>query len=114
VAASDIGRLLEEPIVTSPAISLPPEGARLQEPIVASSAVTPSPARVHPQELIITSSAVVAPSLGQVCFVTESFQSSFPCVSCAALVLYLLSGSEPLGVTFIRPCIRPLGHTRNQ
>jgi hypothetical protein len=48
VAASNIGPSLEEPIVTSSAISLPQEGARLQEPIVSSSAVTPSPARVHP------------------------------------------------------------------
>jgi hypothetical protein len=48
VAASDIDPSLEEPIVTSSAISLPPEGACLQEPIVASSAVTPSPERVCP------------------------------------------------------------------
>jgi hypothetical protein len=114
VAASNIGPSLEEPIITLSAISLTPEGARLQEPIVASSAVTPSPARACPQELIITSSAVIAPSPRQVCFVTKSFASSFPCVSCAALDLCLLSGSEPLGVTFIRLCVRRLGHTRNQ
>jgi hypothetical protein len=64
VAASDVGPFLEEPIITSSAINLPPEGARLQEPIVASSAVTPSPERVRPQEPIITSSAVIAPSPG--------------------------------------------------
>jgi hypothetical protein len=51
VAALDIGPSLEEPIVTSSAISLPPEGARLQEPIVASSAVAPSPARMCPTGL---------------------------------------------------------------
>jgi hypothetical protein len=113
VAASDVGPSLEEPIVTSSAISLPPGGACLQELIVASSAVTPSPERVHPQEPIITSSAVIAPSPGQVCFVTDSFASSFPYVSCATLVLCLLSGFETHGVTFIRPCIRRLGHTRN-
>jgi hypothetical protein len=48
IAASDVGPSLEEPIITSSAISLPPEGAHLQEPIVASSVVTPSPERVHP------------------------------------------------------------------
>jgi hypothetical protein len=37
VATLDVGLSLEEPIVTSSAISLPPEGVRLQEPIVASS-----------------------------------------------------------------------------
>jgi hypothetical protein len=114
IAASDVGPSLEEPIVTSSAISLPPKGARLQEPIVASSAVTPFPERVHPQEPIITSSSVITPPPGQVCFVTESFASSFPYVSYAALVLCLLSRSEPFGVTFIRPCICRLGHTRNQ
>jgi hypothetical protein len=111
VAASDIGPSLEEPIVTSSAISLPPDGARLQEPIVASSAVTPPPERVRPQEPTITSSAVIAPPPEQVCFITESFASPFPC---AALILYLLSGSEPLRVTFIRSYIRWLGHIRSQ
>jgi hypothetical protein len=69
---------LEEPIITSSAISLPPEGAHLQELIIASSTVTPSLERVRPQEPIITSSVVIAPSPGQVCFVTESFASFFP------------------------------------
>jgi hypothetical protein len=101
VATSDIGPSLEEPIITSSAISLPPEGARPQELIVASSAVTPSPARVCPQEPIIISLVVIAPSLGY----TKSFASSFPYVSCATLVLCLPSGSEPLRVTFIRPCV---------
>jgi hypothetical protein len=64
IATSDVGPSLEEPIVTSSAISLPPEGARLQEPIVTSSAVTPSPERVHPQEPIIASSAVITPPPG--------------------------------------------------
>jgi hypothetical protein len=89
---------LEEPIVTSSAISHPPEGACLQEPIVASSVVTPPPERVRPQEPIITSLAIIAPPPEQVCFITESFTSSFPY---AALILFLLSGSEPLGFTFI-------------
>jgi hypothetical protein len=48
VATSDVGPSLQEPIVTSSAISPPPERARLQEPIVASSAVTPPPERVRP------------------------------------------------------------------
>jgi hypothetical protein len=34
-------------------------------------------------------------------------------LSLAILILYLLSGSEPLEVTFIRPCIHRLGHTRS-
>jgi hypothetical protein len=101
IATSDVGPSLVELIVTSSVISLPPEGARLQEPIVASSTVTPSPEMVHPQEPIIASSTVITPPRGQVCFVTESFASSFPCVSRAALVLCLLSGSEHVGVTFI-------------
>jgi hypothetical protein len=29
------------------------------------------------------------------------------------LIFCLLSGSEPLGVALIRPCIRQLGHTRS-
>jgi hypothetical protein len=114
IATSDVGPSLKEPIVTSSALNLPPGGACLQELIVASSAVTPPPKRVRPQEPIIASLAVIAPSPGQVCFVTESFASSFPCVSCAALVLCPFSGSEPLGVTFIQPCIHRLGHPRNQ
>jgi hypothetical protein len=64
IAASNVGPSLEEPIITSSAISLPSEGARLQEPIIASSAITPSPERVHPQEPIITALAVIAPSPG--------------------------------------------------
>jgi hypothetical protein len=48
---------------------------------------------MHPQEPIIASSTIIAPSPEQVCFILESFASSFPC---AALKLCLLSGSEPL------------------
>jgi hypothetical protein len=48
VAISDVGPSLEEPIITSSALSLPPGGARLQELIVASSTVTPPPERVRP------------------------------------------------------------------
>jgi hypothetical protein len=114
VAASDVGPSLEEKIVTSSALNLPPGGACLQELIVASSAVTPPPESVRPQEPIIASSAVIAPSPGQVCFIIESFASSFPYVSYAALDLCPFSGSEPLEVTFIRPCIRRLDHTGNQ
>jgi hypothetical protein len=111
VAVLDVGHSLQELIVTSSAISPSPERARLQEPIVASSAVTPPPERMRPQEPIITSSAIIAPPPEQVCFITESFASSFPC---AALILCLLSGFEPLRVTFIRSCIRQLSHTRSQ
>jgi hypothetical protein len=111
VAASNVGHSLQEPIVTSSATSPSPERARLQDPIVASSAVTPPPERVRPQEPIITSSAVIAPPPEQVCFIIESFASSFPY---AALILCLLSRIEPLGVTFIRSCIRRLSHIRSQ
>jgi hypothetical protein len=111
VAVSDVGPSLQEPIITSSTISHPPEGACLQEPIVASSAITPPLERVRPQEPIVTSSAVIASPPEQVCFITESFTSSFPC---AVLILCLLSGFEPLRVTFIRPCICRLGHTRSQ
>jgi hypothetical protein len=46
---------------------------------------------------------------------TGMFYHQAACISLslAVLILYLLSGSEPLGVTFIRPCIRWLGHTRS-
>jgi hypothetical protein len=77
-ATLDVGYSMQEPIVSSSAISPPPESARLQEPIVASSAVTPPPEQVRPQEPIITSSAVIAPPPEQVCFITELFASSFP------------------------------------
>jgi hypothetical protein len=117
VAALDVGPSLEGPTVTSSTISLPPKGARLPEPIVASSALIPPSERVSPQELIVTSSAVIAPpperarpqepiiTLSavvtpppeQVCFITKLF-TSFPC---AALILCLLSGPEPLGVAFL-------------
>jgi hypothetical protein len=110
LAASDVGHSLQELIVALSAFSPSLERARLQEPIVASLAITPPPERMRPQEPIITSSAVIAPPPEQVCFITESFASSFPC---AALILCLLSGFEPLRVTFIRPCIRRLGHTRS-
>jgi hypothetical protein len=127
VAASDAGPSLQEPIVTLSAISPPPERAHLQEPIAASSAVTP-PESVRPQEPIITSSAVtppperlrlqelivtspvITPPPEQVCFITEPFASSFPY---AVLILCLLSGSEPLRIALIRPCIRRLRHTRS-
>jgi hypothetical protein len=78
---------MQEPIVTSSAISPPPERARLQEPIVDSSAVTPPQERVRPQEPIITSSAVIAPPPEQVYFIIESCASSF---LYAALILCLL------------------------
>jgi hypothetical protein len=117
IAALDVGPSLEGPTVTLSSVSLPPEEARLQEPTAASSAVAPpservspqeliiaSPAviaplpdRAHPQEPIITSSGVVTPPPEQVCFITTLF-TSFPC---AALLLCLLSGSEPLRVACI-------------
>jgi hypothetical protein len=98
VAASDVGHPLQEPIVASSAISPSLERAHLQEPIIASSAVTPPLERMRPQEPIVTSSAVIVPPPEQVCLITESFASSFPY---ATLILCPLSGSEPLGVTFI-------------
>jgi hypothetical protein len=85
VDASVVLRALQESVVAASDV-----GPSLEEPIVASSAITPSPERVRPQEPIVTSSAVIAPSPGQVCFVTELFASSFLYVSCAALVLRLL------------------------
>jgi hypothetical protein len=126
VAVLDVGPSLQESIFTLLAISPLPERVRLQEPIIASSAVTP-PEGVRLQELIVTSSAftppervplqeliitspVITPPLERVCSITEPFASSFPC---AILILCLLSGSEPLGVTLIRPRIHLLSHTRS-
>jgi hypothetical protein len=47
---------------------------------------------------------------------TVMFYDQAACISLslAVLILYLLSGSESLEVTFIRPCIRRLSHTRSQ
>jgi hypothetical protein len=101
VMTSAIGPSPQEPIITSSATSSPPERVRLQEPIATTSAITPPLERVRLQVPIITS-LVFTPSLEQVCFITEPFASSFPC---AVIILYLLSGSEPLGTALIQPCI---------
>jgi hypothetical protein len=49
------------------------------------------------QELIVTSSAI-NPSQEKVCYISEPFASSFPCI---VLIFCLLSGLEPLGAALV-------------